>query len=127
MAFLVELTSAASIRSFENPNAPLWAELLLVWWLLSFIAPGIFVGLVADRRHALCGIGAGVVGCVLLSIYIWSDWARCCTDPQFPPPYTQWLWRAAVYTAWAAGFGWLTSLVARHWSSNHRIERAHEG
>jgi MFS family permease len=126
MFILVFLASEGNRNSFENPNAPLWANAFPLWGLLSFVVPGIFVGVVTNRHAARRGMGAGMVGCFCLALYVGFDWERCCTDPMFPPPYLQWLRMAAIYTACTATTAWLTASVVRRWSSNPRIERARE-
>ena len=107
------LASEGNRISFENRDAPLWASLYPVWYLLSLVAPGVFMGVVSRRRPLLDGAAAGVIGWICVCVDIRIHWSRYNTDPAFSPPFREWLLMAAVYITCIAGLSWVTAFVLK--------------
>jgi hypothetical protein len=66
---LGELVLSAGYGNFENPNPTLFARLEWLWVLLAAVMPGIAIGLLANRRAALLGALAYLVGQIVSFCY----------------------------------------------------------
>jgi hypothetical protein len=122
-ALLAHISVRASNHAFENPN-PTWFEILSpLWFALSVLIPGFYIGWAAKRRPYLIAVGAYLLGGC--SFYI-SRYSNLDAYRQYAPAHSVILelLRETISISVVGAVVAFVSQQMRRRSSNNAIDRA---